>query len=168
MTIDINQFREEVVRPTLHDLKMYSPVAENLIMGTAAQESGFSYIKQLGGGPALGMFQVEPATAEDILFRYLKTRKDLRARFERAVQVVPPHNIDWDNTTIGMVSQRLVYDLRFGVALCRLRYWMMPEKMPARADDLLGLARYYKAHYNTPLGKATEHEFMSNYRRYVK
>ena len=62
MTIDINQFREEVVRPVLQDLKMYSPVAENLIMGTAAQESGFTYIKQLGGGPALGMFQVEPAT----------------------------------------------------------------------------------------------------------
>ena len=54
---------------------MYSPVAENLIMGTAAQESGFTYIKQLGGGPALGMFQVEPATAEDILFRYLKIRR---------------------------------------------------------------------------------------------
>ena len=168
MTVDINQFREEIVRPVLHDLKMYSPVAENLIMGTAAQESGFTYLKQLGGGPALGMFQVEPATAEDILFRYLKGRKDLRRRFESAVQSTPPHSIDWETITIAHVSERLISDLKFGVALCRLRYWMVPEGMPSRADDLPALARYYKAHYNTPLGKATEHEFLNNYRRYVQ
>lgn len=44
-----------------------SSSAVNLLLGTAAQESAFgTYLRQIGGGPARGVFQMAPATAKDI------------------------------------------------------------------------------------------------------
>lgn len=56
------QFRIEIVRPALVTIDLYSDAAENLVMGTAAQESHLDYVKQSGNGPALSLFQMEPAT----------------------------------------------------------------------------------------------------------
>ena len=66
--------------PQEHSLPRYarlqtvlvSQEAENLLMGTAAQESALGeYIRQLGNGPALGIFQMEPETFDDIVRNYL-------------------------------------------------------------------------------------------------
>lgn len=51
-----------VVRPVLRVMSAWSQPAEDLVMGTAAQESRLTYLRQLGGGPALGLWQMEPAT----------------------------------------------------------------------------------------------------------
>ena len=42
-------------------IDLYSPEVVELLMGTCAQESTMGkYRKQLGNGPALGIFQMEP------------------------------------------------------------------------------------------------------------
>jgi hypothetical protein len=72
MAFDKKQFRDLIQR-TLQDLGMHSESAVNLLLGTAAQESQFgTYFRQIGGGPALGVFQMEPDTEIDIWDNYLR------------------------------------------------------------------------------------------------
>ena len=57
-----------LITSVLKELNLHSDNAVNLLMGTAAQESHLGkYRKQIGGGPALGIFQMEPATFNDIV-----------------------------------------------------------------------------------------------------
>lgn len=63
--LDIEEFRTLVVRLTISAMDMHSQAAENLLVGTAVQESGRGRLVQKGG-PALGIYQMEPATFNDI------------------------------------------------------------------------------------------------------
>ena len=55
--MDKNQL-SYLIKETLTGIDKYSIDALNLLLGTAAQESRFGhYIRQLGSGPALGIFQ---------------------------------------------------------------------------------------------------------------
>lgn len=147
------QFRS-LVSGVCAGLNLYSPAAVNLLLGTAAQESGFgTYLKQIKG-PALGVFQMEPATETDIWKNYLSYQTELRGR---VIQV---------SGVSGPTRLHLKGNLIYQIALCRLHYLRRPEPLPA-ADDLPELAGYWKAYYNTPQGRGTEDEFLENYRRYV-
>ncbi|KAF0118141.1 MAG: hypothetical protein FD149_866 [Rhodospirillaceae bacterium] len=77
---DSAHFVTTVIRPTLLHLGLHSPAAEALLLGTAIQESRLgTYLRQTGGGPALGVYQMEPATHEDIWTNFLAYRPDLAA-----------------------------------------------------------------------------------------
>ena len=68
----------ELVEKTIREMGLYSPEAAELLLGTCAQESAYGkYRKQLGGGPALGIFQCEPATFNDIVDNFLNYKKEL-------------------------------------------------------------------------------------------
>ncbi len=141
MPFDKSQFKNLISR-TLNENNLYSDSAVNLLLGTAAQESQFgTYLKQLGAGPALGVFQMEEPT-----FNWLKK------------VYVPKYQI-------GEFAE-LEYNLKQAILLCRLRYQIVPEPLPA-ADDIEGLARYWKHYYNTLAGKGKVTEFISNYNKYV-
>jgi hypothetical protein len=147
MSINAKQLRELIIRPTLKDMGMWSESAENLLMGTAAQESHLgSQIKQLGGGPALGIYQCEPATHEDVA-KWAKGK----ATFEE----------------LSFDHNRLIYDLRYATFICRLHYYRAPKALP-EADDIEGLASYWKRFYNSSLGKGKPEEFVRNYKKYVE
>ena len=80
--MDVKQFKDLIVEPVLHAMGMYSESAVNLLLMTVAHESRMGhYIAQVGG-PALGVYQIEPTTARDVVMRYLSTRKDLDHRFQ--------------------------------------------------------------------------------------
>lgn len=133
-------FRSEVIDPTLKLLDLYSPAASNLLLGTALVESGLEHRKQIGGGPARGLFQIEPNTFHDVYGRYLKTRQSLLARVNSLLTPqMPPVDQLWDND-------------RLGCAIARIRYRYAKEKLPD-ADDAEGLASYHKKYYNTSAGK---------------
>lgn len=156
--IDAYQLREEIIRPALEYLDPiipYSMAGENLLMGTCAQESKLgTYVKQLGGGPALGIFQMEPATLKDINDNYLQYRIPLRTSVE--MLLVPMQTNE----------QNLVSNLAYATAMSRIHYFRVPDPIPMH-DDIEGLANYWKCHYNTKCGKGTVAEFMHNYQRYV-
>ena len=78
--LDTKQLRTRIVRPTLQVIGLWSPSAENLVMGTAMQESRCTYLKQLGKGPAIGIFQMEPMTFQDIYDNFLSYQHELRAK----------------------------------------------------------------------------------------
>lgn len=143
--INPNQLFEYIVQPTLKEIDMYSKSAAALVMGTCAQESDMgTYIKQLNGGPAIGIYQMEPATFSDVM-DYI-TRKGKIKIF---------HNS----------SEQLLYDLKFATTMCRVFYWRFEERLPEH-NDVEGLARYWKKYYNTHLGAGEEHEFSENFVRY--
>jgi hypothetical protein len=152
--IDPKQLRDLVVRPVLAALDMGGDVAEKLVLGTAAQESGFAALHQRGGGPALSLWQIEPATAMDAMQRApVEALLKLRAF------------LGWQLMSPGDVIAQLPGNLYLGAAMCRLVYYLKPFRMP-QAWDLTVIAAIYKKHYNGP-GAATAAEFIANYQRLV-
>ena len=71
------QLKELIIIPTLHDLVSFSDDAVQLLLFTCAVESdGGTYLKQLKG-PALGIYQMEPETHNDIWQNYIKSKTSL-------------------------------------------------------------------------------------------
>ena len=104
------------------------------------------YIKQLGTGPALGICQMEPTTHDDIWNNWLLYRSELADKVIHLCR--------------KPVAEEMVWNLKYAVAMCRLHYYRKPGAIPT---NLHGIAAYWKEHYNTPLGKGTEAEFIYNF-----
>ena len=121
-------------------------------MGTALQESGLLSLRQIHG-PALGPFQLEPATHEDIWANYLAHNPGLSSLV--TALSIPAAHVELENELMG--------NLWYAAAMCRVFYRRVPEALPA-AGDLAGQAAYYKLHYNTPAGAATTDEYIANWR----
>lgn len=138
------QLLEHVIRPTLDYLGAGGESAERLILGTAAVESGFSEIVQVGGGPARGVFQCEPATENDIHQNFLAYRPHLNDLVDRLIVLGTP---EMDNLT---------GNLFYATAMCRVHYLRVPEALPDTVD---GMAEYHKQYYNTHKGKSTPEKF---------
>lgn len=142
----------ELIRITLDFLgpQLNGEAAVELLLGTAAQESGDGeFIFQVGGGPALGVWQMEPATHDDIWQNYLAYRKDLSARMERLVLDAFPK------------ASQMSGNIFYACAMARVQYLRSPLPLPA-AGDLKGQAELYKQVYNTPGGAATIDEYLKN------
>lgn len=143
MGIDVGQLRRLVIRPSLEYIGLWSQAAENLVVGTALTESRGEYLKQLGSGPALGLWQMEPATHADIWEHFLAYQDDLADRV-RGLQTVRADDF----------HEELVGNLFYAAAMCRVHYRRVPAALPLPGDKV-GLARYWKEHYNTPAGAGT-------------
>ena len=151
------QLREYVIRPALRQLDPHIPYSEGaveLVLGTAAQESRFEYIAQLGGGPALGLWQMEPATHDDCWANYIAARPQLITTLGR---VIAP----W-----GGGAEQMAWNLIYAACMARLQYRRFPEPLP-KAEDLDGIAALWKLRWNTMLGAGTVEEFKANYLKHV-
>lgn len=146
-----SQLRESVIQPVLQHLGLESDAAVQLILATGRQESHLAYLRQLGNGPALGIFQMEPATHDDIWNNYLAYRDEL-ADNVRSLAIGTKQIPD---------PTQMVGNLFYAAAMCRVHYLRVPEPLPA-ADDLAGQAQYWKTYYNTELGRGTVDEFIAN------
>jgi hypothetical protein len=154
--IDALQLRHEIIRPTLKHLDSvipYSMAAENLLMGTCAQESRMGqFLVQLDNGPAKGIFQMEPATENDIHCNFLAYRTELSEKVFYCSH--------------GYGKNPLAGNLYYAAVMCRVHYYRVPMALPP-AENVHQLAHYWKLYYNTPEGKGTLAEFEHNYNRYV-
>jgi len=142
--IDVAQFRRLVVRPALNHIGLWSAAAENLVLGTAMHESLLIWIKQISG-PALGVFQMEPATHRDIHESFLRYKRELQ---RSVLSTAAPFPGDFPD------SSELVWNLRYAAAMCRIHYLRVPAPLP-RENDAYALTEYWKRHYNTVAGKGT-------------
>jgi hypothetical protein len=162
MGLDPRQVLVYVVRPTLAHLGLPGgEAAEKLVMGTAAHESGgFRSIDQVTGplpdrpGPAVGLWQMERLTFDDMWNRFLPMRPVTQAKVrELACPGLEPFG-------------QLPGNLYFACAMCRIRYYerpftLTPDPPPEQ------LARWWKVHYNSRLGKGREEDFLAAYRRLI-
>lgn len=144
MTQQIIDFQLEIVRPVLDHLDMGGIWAERLIVGTALAETQLRHFKQIRG-PALGFYQIEPNTFQDIYYRYLNTRKDIKKKVDLLLAPKPEP------------LQQLVTNLAFATAVARIKYWMSPEVI---GDTLPELALTYKNIYNSDKGKGSTEKFI--------
>lgn len=152
-----SDLRKYVIEPVLRDAQLHSDAAVELLMGTCAQESHLgTYFAQLGGGPALGVFQMEPATHDDIWGNFLKY-KDSSPYTKILNDLTRPYSHN---------AEILYWNIRYAALMCRIHYLRMPGALPD-ADDIRGLGEYWKQHYNTPKGAGTVEEFVDNYQRFV-
>lgn len=130
----------------------YSEAAVELLMMTAAQESGLGkYLVQLKG-PARGIYQVEPATERYVV-------GELQRRHPALYKKIMGMNAEGDGQ--GTAGDRdMIFNLAYATALARANYFLKPGPIPARPGDQ---AAYYKKFWNTELGKATEAEAFGAY-----
>ncbi len=133
----------------LHPVIPYSRDASYLIWGTGAHESmQWTKRRQMGGGPALGYWQMEPATFYDIVDNFLEYKPAIKAKIMEISGVS------------DFSANDLVENDVLAICMCRVHYFRVKEKLPTSLD---GMARYWKKYYNTIKGKGTPQEFVDNY-----
>jgi len=148
--LDPHDFLRGAIRPALARLRLGGAAAERLLLGTALTESGLVHLRQAGGGPARGLYQIEPATHRDLWRSYLAYRPVVAARLLRLAAPGAPG---------APGESQLVWNLAYATGVARLIYRRRPEPLPAAAD-LEGLARYWKAHFNSAAGRGRAADFL--------
>ena len=116
-------------------------------MTTGQTESGYDYLRQIKG-PAIGFWQMEPATMWDIWENYVLYRPKYKEALWRL------------GFNEGFGEQSLLSNLAVQAAFCRLHYRRVPKGLP-KANDLEGQAKYWKKYYNTIEGKGTVEHFIN-------
>ena len=145
--MDAIHLSKHVIGPTLDYLASAEPrlnslAARRLVLGTAMVESDLRFLRQLSDGPALGLWQMEPPTHDDIWTHYLFYHPELGRHVEAMTARWPrgPH--------------AMVGNLWYACAMARLHYWRSPKHLP-KPGDVEGLATIWKRVYNTHLGAGT-------------
>ena len=138
--MNLSQIKSRAIAPALDRIGLGGAAAVNLITGTGLVESGYRVTQQIGGGPALGWFQMEPATHDDCWENFLKYRPELAEKIRGLIYGLNP------------VSHMLRNNAAYAVAMCRVKYLRVSEPLPDA--NAAAMAAYHKKYYNTPLGKA--------------
>ena len=143
----LSEIKWGLIAPTLEKIGLYSDTALNLVTGTGLVESGYRVTVQSGGGPALGWFQMEPVTHDDIWRNYLVYRKGLSQK----ILSLLPENLSPASSKFHPPSSCLIYPA-YAAAMCRMKYLRVPAPLPP--NDAKSLSLYHKRYYNTMQGKA--------------
>ncbi len=151
--MDKNQLRN-LIHVVLGEIGLYSEDAVELLMLTAATESNLGYyLVQKGGGPARGIFQMEPDSENDIWVNYLRYKPKLKGVISEAFPIS------------GSLLDEMEINLGYQIAMARIHYLRVPEKLPSKKDTH-AMALYWKRYYNTYLGKGTTEKAIGKYERY--
>ena len=154
MSFDKHQFRDFISR-TLKAIDLHSEQGVDLLMKTAAKESNLGmYLKQIGRGPALGVFQMEPETERNIWNEFLKDHPQIAKKITELTGVTGPN------------SSAMEGDLRYQTCMARVRYLWAKGALPDHGDTE-AQAHYWKKNYNTVLGDGTVEEFIAAAKRYT-
>lgn len=152
MSVSVPHLVSEVIRPALNAMGAAYATEEAvlLVLGTGAVESGYFALRQSGGGPAVGFWQMEPLTHDDLWRTTIAGRPTVRSGLlhlaARGSGTAPPP------------ASEMAWNLRYAAAMCRVHYLRHPGPLPA-IGDLAGRARYWKRSYNTHLGAGRPEDF---------
>ena len=144
----VNEIKE-IVEYALYRIDAYSDDALALVVRTGMAESGYRALKGYGeGNPAIGFFQIEPATMNDMIDNYIS----YRSHYEKNLISL---GMNFKKDTIMSVMSNIGVQ----AALCRIHYRRDKHSIPSW-DDLEGQAKYWKRVYNTNLGRGTTEHFI--------
>lgn len=139
--LDLSDLKVRVIVPALARIGMDGAAAVNLLAGTALVESGCRRLVQDGGGPALGLWQMEPFTHDDIWNTFLPG-----GRMNGVVTALLSMRGNWPPASGQMTGNAF-----YACAMARLKYYRAPDPLPA-ASDAAGMCGLWKRIYNTSLG----------------
>lgn len=143
-----------IIEGVLSDMQQSSPAFVNLLLGTCAQESHMGEYERQIGGPALGIFQMEPNTFNDIQNNYLQYHDNLQTMVN-----------SYMSEDRAPVPEDVVGNHQFAAAMAACSY--MRHGIPFSTLDPNNAAQmyiYYKKYYNSAGGAATEQEFLTNWK----
>ena len=155
MIFTADDLRHLVIRDTLHYLNDWSLAAENLLLGTAAQESGFG-----GGwnkGRRMGLYHITPAMHRAVWDKYLI------------------HNPQLASEVRGMAGQHsflraphgeLVTNLKYATAIAWMVYRRSDQQLP-EANNLVALGKFWHRYFH-PKAEGTVADFVKNYQLLVQ
>jgi hypothetical protein len=158
--INCGQLRDLIIVPSLSAIGLLSQDAVQLLLMTAATESNLGeYVRQQGmimNNGAFGIYQTEKRTYDGIYDTLITGNVAMKAKLQLYLGYVGKPQV-----------QRLMSDLALATIITRLFYYNINQPLPSK-DDVLGMAKYYKAFYNTILGSNTEEKAIADYQRLVK
>jgi hypothetical protein len=132
----------------------YNNNVRMLMLGTAATESLLIHRVQIGG-PARGLWQMEPATAISLYNDFLKYRASSKG-------IVYEVSGIYKTPTREEIINLLTCSDEYACIMARLRYAWDKYPVPNNINDI---AKYYKRVYNTVLGKGSTDKFIRDYNR---
>ena len=131
---------KSIIEETLKKVDLYSKEAADLKYETGNAESRYMALEQMGGGPALGFFQCEPATMHDCIDNYIKYRPE----FEKHL------------LSLGFMKDDPEFSLKTNIAIqgffCRIKYRRDKDPIPKTIQER---AKYWKKVYR-PSGSSLE------------
>ena len=114
--------------------------APDLIYETGMSETGYRHLEQMGDGPAVSFWQIEPATINDIWSNYILYRKPL---IQKAYE-------------LGFIEDEMDFSVMTNLAVAifftRIYYRRKPGAIPKTVEER---AKYWKKYYNTEQVKGT-------------
>jgi hypothetical protein len=128
-----------------------------LMLGTAAAESRMGYFNRQVRGPAIGMFQMEPNTAWDILQNYVAYSNTMKG----ALKVVTGFSAFNRSEFIN----KLEFNPELQVVMCGIHYRRRKAQLIDSEPETL--AAIWKEKYNTYKGKGTIEHFVHAYNKYI-
>ena len=141
---------KEIVEHSLYRLDCYSDDALALVVRTGMAESGYRALRGYGeSNPAIGFWQIEPATLFDMMRNYIVYRPQYRKTLEKLGM-----EFKGDDIEISVMANMAVQ-----AGLCRLHYRRDKDPLPSW-DDLEAQGKYWKRVYNTYKGRGTVKHFM--------
>ena len=141
---------KEIAEYALYKLDCYSDDALALIVRTGMAESGYRALRGYGeSNPAIGFWQIEPATMYDMMRNYIVYKPQYRKALEKLGM-----KFKGDDIEMSVMANMAVQ-----AALCRLHYRRDKDPLPSW-DDMEAQGRYWKKVYNTYKGKGTIKHFL--------
>ena len=141
MGICARELRHYVVRPTLKHMGMWNQAAENLLLGTAARESGLGFHLKPANTQALGIYQISPRMHRNIWDHYLAQKSELSSLVR------------------GLASQReflshphheLATNLAYSTAIAWLVYWRTGiDFKKLEPENTQALARIWQKYFHS-------------------
>ena len=154
MIFTADDLRHWAIRDTLKYLNDYSPAAENLLLGTAAQESGLGFC--MHEGKRWGIYHLTATTHRAVWDKYLIQFPELASRIR---------GIAGQRSFLKDPHGELITNLKYATAIAWMVYKRCGQPLP-KADDVKGLAKYWHRHFH-PKPTGTEQQFIRNYRELV-
>ncbi len=154
MLFAADEFRQLIVRDTLKAIDEWTPARENLLLGTAAQESRMGI--NLKQGRRLGIYHISPSTHRNVWDKYLLNHPDLASRVR---------GLAGQHSFIRDPHGELITNLKYSTAIAWLIYRRAEEDVPA-GEDIQGLAKFWYRHFRAKSSGHTE-EYIANYQLYV-
>ncbi|MCP1214150.1 hypothetical protein [Acetobacter okinawensis] len=139
--LNLSQFKYRIVQPVVMAIGQGGDAAVNLLTGTALAESSLCYLAQIQG-PALGLFQMEPATHDDCWTNWLRYQPDIARRILLLCGLTGSPDADV-----------MVWNMFYACAMARVKYLRSSAALPP-ASNASALSLYHKQYYNTSIGAA--------------
>jgi hypothetical protein len=119
--INIMDLRSYIIEVALKEIDMYSDDAVHLLLVTAALESDLGFHLKQTNGPALGIYQMEPDTHDDIWDSVLAYNSN---KLQRMI-----------GSGNGFSAPgRMIYDLKYATCMARVLYSRFKDAIPGKQD----------------------------------